>query len=84
MRAMATRTGSRKRRPITRRDWRAGHGGARTRVWTGSHARAMALPLFLPLRTQHMKMPPALEWAGAATMLLAVLSWGMLAALLGS
>ncbi len=81
--ARATRTRGRKRRPITRRDWRSG-GGARTRVWTGSHAQAMALPLFLPLKTQHMKMPPAIEWVGAATMLLAALSWGMLAALLGS
>jgi hypothetical protein len=31
-----------------------------------------------------MKMPPAVEWMGAAAMLLGILSWGMLAALLGA
>lgn len=82
MRAVATRTRSRKRRPITRRDRRAGVLGTRTRVWTGSHARVVAMPLFLPLKTQHMKMPAAMEWVGAVTMLLGLLSWGMLAALL--
>ena len=84
MRAMARMTRNRKRRPITRRDWRSGSRAARTRVWTGSHARAVAMPLFLPLKTQHMKMPPAVEWMGAAAMLLGILSWGRLAALLGA
>jgi len=42
------------------------------------------MPLFLPLKTQHMKMPPAVEWMGAAAMLFGILSWGMLAALLGA
>jgi len=84
MRAMARMTRSRKRRPITRRDWRTSGRAARTRVWTGSHARVMALPLFLPLRAQHMKMPPPVEWLGAAAMLLGILSWGMLAAMLGA
>jgi hypothetical protein len=43
-----------------------------------------AAPLFLPLRAQHVRRPLAAEWLGAAAMLLGVLSWGVLAALLGA
>jgi hypothetical protein len=42
------------------------------------------MPLFLPLKAQHMKMSPAVEWLGAAAMLLGMLSWGMLAAILAA
>ena len=84
MRAMARITRSRKRRPITRRDWRSGGRAARTRVWTGSRARVVAMPLFLPLKTQHMRTPLAIEWLGAGAMLLGILSWAMLAAMLGA
>lgn len=84
MRAMARMTRSRKRRAITRRDRRTGRRGVRTRVWTGSHARVTEMPLFLPLKAQHMKTSPAVQWLGAAAMLLGMLSWGMLAAILGA
>jgi hypothetical protein len=86
MRRSMTVTRSRKRRPITRRDWRSdGRRRTRSRVWAGTRARAaMAGPLFLPLSAQQMRIPRAAEWVGAAAMLLGVLSWGVLAALLGA
>jgi hypothetical protein len=38
----------------------------------------------LPLSAQQVRRPRATEWLGAAAMLLGVLSWGVLAALLGA
>jgi hypothetical protein len=86
MRRLVTVTRSRKRRPITRRDWRsAGRQGARSRVWIGSRARVgAAAPLFLPLSAQQVRTSRPAEWLGAAATLLGVLSWGVLVALLGA
>jgi len=54
-------------------------------VWIGARARAVAAgPLFFPLSAQQMRTPRRAEWLGAAAMLLGVLSWGVLAALLGA
>ena len=77
---------SRKRRPITRRDRRCdGRRGARRRVWIGSRARsAPARPLFFALSAQQVARVRPADVFGAAAMLLGVLSWGVLAALLGS
>ncbi len=77
---------SRKRRPITRRDrtcdWRR---GARRRVWIGSRARAAgARPPFFALNAQRVARVRPADVFGAAAMLLGVVSWGVLAALLGS
>jgi hypothetical protein len=77
---------SRKRRPITRRDskcdWRR---GARRRVWVGSRTRAAAVrPLFFALNAQQVARVRPADLFGAAAMLLGVMSWGVLAALLGS
>ena len=85
MRAKAVAIRSRKRRPITRRDWtRDWRRGSKRRVWIGSRAKAVAArPLFFALSAQHMKRASADDWLGAATMLLAVASWGVLAAMLG-
>lgn len=76
---------SRKRRPITRRDWkRDWRRGARPRVWVGSRARVSAArPLFFSLGAQQMERARPADWLGAAAMLLGVASWGVLAALLG-
>jgi hypothetical protein len=53
-------------------------------VWIGSRAKAAAArPLFFGLSAQHVRRPMAADWLGAAAMLLAVASWGVLAALLG-
>lgn len=84
MRRLVTVTRSRKRRPITRRDWRSGgRRRTRSRVWVGVRAGTVAAgPLFLPLSAQQMRRPRAADWLGAAAMLLGVLSWGVLAALL--
>jgi len=86
MRRMVMVTRGRKRRPITRRDWRSvarRRGGSK--VWIGSRARAGgARPFFWALRTQQMRRPRASEWLGAAAMLLGVASWGVLAALLAA
>jgi hypothetical protein len=86
MRRMVMVTGGRKRRPITRRDWRSiGRGRGRSRVWIGSRARAGASrPFFFARRTQQMRRPRPSEWLGAAAMLLGVASWGVLAALLAA
>ena len=78
-------TRSRKRRPITRRDWarnRRVHAGRR--VWAGSRRRASreVRPFFLALRAQHVERSRAIDWAAAAAMLAGVASWGVLAALL--
>ena len=77
---------SRKRRPITRRDWtRDWRRDKRRRVWIGSRARAVAgRPLFLALRAQQVATIRPADVLGAAAMLLGVVSWGVLAALLGS
>lgn len=85
MRAKAVVLRSRKRRPITRRDWtRDWRRGGKRRVWIGSRAKAAAArPLFFGLIAQHVRRPMAADWLGAAAMLLAVASWGVLAALLG-
>ena len=77
---------SRKRRPITRRDWTCDWcRGARRRVWVGSRARAAAArPLFFALNAQQVARVRPADVFGAAAMLLGVVSWGVLAALLGS
>ena len=77
---------SRKRRPITRRDWTCDwRHDARRRVWIGSRARAGAgRPLFFALRAQQVATVRPADLLGAAAMLLGVMSWGVLAALLGS
>jgi hypothetical protein len=86
MRLIGVTTGSRKRRPITRRDWKSDRRrGGQHRVWIGSRARRSApRPLFFGLSAQHMRRSWPAEWLGAAAMLLAMLSWGALAALLGA
>jgi hypothetical protein len=78
---------SRKRRPITRRDWtqdwRRRSGGRR--VWIGSHAKTRTgRPLFLGSHAQQVKRPRPADWLGAAAMLLGMASWGVLAAVLGA
>ena len=76
---------SRKRRPITRRDWTCNWRRERRRVWIGSRARAAAArPLFLALNAQQVARVRPGDVFGAAAMLLGVVSWGVLAALLGS
>ena len=77
---------SRKRRPITRRDWTCDwRRDAWRRVWIGSRARATAArPLFLALNAQQVATLRPADLLGAAAMLLGVMSWGVLAALLGS
>jgi hypothetical protein len=77
---------SRKRRPITRRDWTCDwRRDARRRVWIGSRARAsVGRPLFLALKAQQVTTLRAADLLGAAATLLGVASWGVLAALLGS
>ena len=84
MRRVVMVTRGRKRRPITRRDWRSvARRRGRSRVWSGSRTRA-ARPLFLALGTQQMRRLRPSEWLGAAAMLLGVASWGVLAALLAA
>lgn len=86
MRRAAVVTRSRKRWPITRRDWKSDwRRDARRRVWIGSRARLAATrPLFFALNTQQVATVRAADLFGAAAMLLAVVSCGVLAALLGS
>lgn len=86
MRRMVMVTRGRKRRPITRSDWRSvGRRRGRSKAWIGSRARAgTARPLFLALKTQQMRRSRPSEWLGAAAMLLGVASWGVLAALLAA
>ena len=77
---------SRKRRPITRRDWTCDwRRDARRCVWIGSRARvAVVRPLFFALRAQQVATVRPADLLGAAAMLMGVVSWGVLAALLGS
>lgn len=77
---------SRKRRPITRRDWKSDwRRDVRRRVWIGSRARASATrPLFFALKAQQAATLRPADLLGAVAMLLGVASWGVLAALLGS
>jgi hypothetical protein len=86
MRRVAVATRSRKRRPITRRDWKSDwRRDGRRRVWIGSRARSAATrPLFFALSAQQVATVRPADLFGAAAMLLAVVSWGVLAALLGS
>jgi hypothetical protein len=86
MRLIGVTTRSRKRRPITRRDWKSTRRrGGQRRVWIGSRSRRSATrPLFSSLSAQHVKRSCPADWLGAAAMLLGVLSWGALAALLGA
>jgi hypothetical protein len=86
MRLIGVTTRSRKRRPITRRDWKSDRcRGGQRRVWIGSRARRSATrPLFFSLSAQHVKRSWPADWLGAAAMLLGVLSWGALAVLLGA
>ena len=81
---VAMRSG--KRRPITGRDWTCDwRRAARRRVWIGSRARAAAArPLFFALSAQQVARVRPGDVFGAAAMLLGVVSWGVLAALLGS
>jgi hypothetical protein len=54
-------------------------------VWIGSRARAgVVRPLFLALSAQQVATIRPADLLGAAAMLLGVVSWGVLAALLGS
>ena len=78
---------SRKRRPLTRRDWTRDwrRASSKRRVWIGSRAKVGApRPLFLALSAQHVKRTRLADWLGAAAMLLGVASWGVLAAMLGA
>jgi len=86
MRWAAVAIRSRKRRPVTRRDWTCDwRRDARRRVWIGSRARAVSgRPLFLALNAQQVATIRPADLLGAAAMLLGVVSWGVLAALLGS
>lgn len=86
MRRAAVVVRSRKRRPITRRDWKSDwRRDARRRVWIGSRARLAATrPLFLALNAQQVATVRPADLFGAAAMLLAMVSCGVLAALLGS
>ena len=86
MRRAAVVTRSRKRRPITRRDWKSDwRRDARRRVWIGSRARLTATrPLFFALNAQQVATVRPADLFGAAAMLLAAVSCGVLAALLGS
>jgi hypothetical protein len=81
--AVATR--GRKRRAITRRDWTSDwRRPGRRRVWIGSRARTAARPLFFALGAQQVARVRPVDVFGAAAMLVGVVSWGVLAALLGS
>jgi hypothetical protein len=86
MRRGTVATRSRKRRAITRRDWTSDwRRGAARRTWIGSRARASATrPLFFALSAQHVKRSRAAAWLGAGAAALGMLSWGVLAALLGA
>jgi len=86
MRRAAVAIRSRKRRPITRRDWTCDwRRDAPRRVWIGSRTRAHAVrPLFLALSPQQVATIRPADLLGAGAMLLSVVSWGVLAALLGS
>jgi hypothetical protein len=85
MRRAGVATHRGKRRPITRRDWTCDwRRGARRRVWIGSRALAAAPHLFLALNAQQVARVRRADVFGAAAMLLGVVSWGVLAALLGS
>ena len=77
---------SRKRGPITRRDWTCDwRRDARRRVWIGSRARVTAVrPPFFALKAQQVATLRPADLLGAGAMLLGVVSWGVLAALLGS
>jgi hypothetical protein len=85
MRRVEVAMRSRKRRPITRRDWTGDwRRGGRRRVWIGTRARAVAArPLFFSLRAQQVRRVRPADVAGAAAMLLGVVGWGTLAALIG-
>ena len=85
MRRAAVAIRSRKRRPITRRDWKSDRRrDGRRRVWIGSRARLAAVrPLFFALNAQQVATVRPVDLLGAAAMLLAVVSCGVLAALLG-
>jgi len=87
MRRAAVVVRSRKRRPITRRDWKSDwRRDARRRTWVGSRARASvaARPLFFAVKAHQVATLRPADLLGAAAMLLGVASWGVLAALLGS
>lgn len=86
MRIIGVAKRSRKRRPITRRDWRGDwRRGGKRRVWIGARAkRSASRPLFFALSAQQVESPRSTDWLGAAATLLGVVSWGVLAALLGA
>lgn len=85
MRLIGMTARGRKRRPITRRDWKSARRDGSRRVWSGSRARRRpARPLFFALSAQQVKRSRRADWLGAAAMLLGVLSWGAVAALLSA
>jgi len=54
-------------------------------VWIGSRARVRAVrPLFFALSAQQVATIRPADLLGAAAMLLGVVSWGVLAALMGT
>jgi len=86
MRLIGVTKRGRKRRPITRRDWKSDRrSGGQRRVWIGSRAwRSAPRPLFFGLSAQHMRSSWSADWLGGVAMVLGMLSWGVLAVLLGA
>jgi hypothetical protein len=86
MRLTAGAVRARTRRALTRRDWTSDwRRRGRRRTWVGARGRSSGdRPLFLALRAQHMRRARPADWLAAAATLLAVLSWGVLAALIGT
>lgn len=87
MRLNGFATRSRKRRPLTRRDWTRDwrRASGKRRVWIGSRGKqTSSRPLFFALSAQQVKRPSLGDWLGAAAMVLGVVSWGVLAAVLAA
>lgn len=82
---VATRLGSNRRRPVTRRSARR---GARSRTWVGSQVQCrgpMRDRVFLAGSAQHVKSAiRSADWLTAVATLLAMASWGVLASLLAN
>ncbi len=83
---VATRLGSERRRPVTRR--RSGRARARSRTCVGSQVQRRGPVrdrIFLAGSAQHVESATRFaDWLAAVAMLLAVASWGVLASLLTS
>jgi hypothetical protein len=87
MRLAAGAIRGRKRRAISRRGWTcAGRRRGRTRTWVGiTHERSSVAPTpFFPPNAQQVSRTGPADWLGALATLLGILSWGMLAAMLGA